>query len=94
MGLVAGTKNFAKHIKNKYMPKEPNEEIPQQKRKKDDFEIEHLLEKASSILKCDIEVFKNSRRISQTAKISFSKRFLQAGWFFQENRSHVIHKTF
>ncbi len=69
LGLVAGTKKFAKYIKNKYMPKEPNEEIPQQKRKKDDFEIEHLLKKTSSILECDIEAFKNSRRVSQTDKI-------------------------
>ena len=69
MGLVAGTKKFARFIKNKHMPKEPNEEIPQQKSRKDDFEIEHLLKKTSSILECDIKAFKNSRRISQTEKI-------------------------
>lgn len=28
LGLVAGTNEFAKHIKKKYMPENPNEEIP------------------------------------------------------------------
>lgn len=69
LGLVAGTKRFAKYIKKKYMPDEPSQEIPQQKMVQGDFQILHLLERASEILACDIEEFKNSRRISHDNKL-------------------------
>ncbi|MBU1171199.1 MAG: hypothetical protein KKD44_16690, partial [Proteobacteria bacterium] len=69
MGLVAGTKTFAAYIKKKYMPENPNEEIPQQKKEKDDYyDIEFLFERASSLLGCDPEVFRAGRRITQVAK--------------------------
>ncbi len=69
LGLVAGTKEFAKYIKKKHMPENPNEEIPQQKTVQDDYDILSLLEKASSILECDVEEFKNARRISSADKL-------------------------
>jgi len=69
LGLVAGTKEFAKYIKKKHMPEKPNEEIPQQKTVQDDHDLSSLLEKASSILECDVENFKNARRISQDDKL-------------------------
>lgn len=70
MGLVAGTKKFALYIKKKYMPERPNEEIPQQKIKKEDYDIEVLLDKASNMLECNFEVLKTSRRISQANKLN------------------------
>ena len=69
MGIVAGTKKFAKYIKKKYMPEKPSEEIPQQKKKREEYEAEAILNKAASLLECDIEVFKSSRRISPADKI-------------------------
>ncbi len=70
LGLVAGTKKFAKYIKKKYMPDNPSEEIPQQKTVQDDFQILNLLEQACEILECDIEEFKNARRISYGNKLN------------------------
>ncbi len=51
------------------MPNEPSQEIPQQKMVQGDFQILHLLEQVSEILECDIEEFKNTRRISQDNKL-------------------------
>lgn len=69
LGIVAGTKKFAKFIKDKYLPVNPAEEIPQQKQRSDDHDILRLLEKASGILDCDIHEFKKAKRINPSDKL-------------------------
>ncbi len=69
LGLVAGTKKFAKYIKDKYLPANPDGEIPQQKQRSDDHDISQLIKKASEILECDIEAYKKGRRINPADKI-------------------------
>ncbi|KPA19010.1 toxin RelE [Candidatus Magnetomorum sp. HK-1] len=69
LGIVSGTKKFARFIKNKYMPENPSEEIPQQKHGKDDYDIAELLSKAAEILSCDIDTYKIVRRIDPDNKL-------------------------
>lgn len=70
MGLVAGTKNFVVYVKKKYTPYILNEEIPQQKKRKEDYEIEKLLKDASSLFGCDLKRFKAAPRISRVDKLN------------------------
>ncbi|MCF6248734.1 MAG: hypothetical protein L3J69_15465, partial [Desulfobacula sp.] len=70
LGLVVGTKNFAKYIKNKFIPECPDEEIPQQRTTNEEYNITGLLNSASMIIGCDVEVFKKAGRISQKDKMN------------------------
>ena len=67
-GIVIGTLQFAKNIKNKFKPEQPDIEIPLQKTRKDEYDIDSILKQVAGLLKCDPEIFKKSSRISQKDK--------------------------
>ena len=67
-GMVIGTLEFAKQIKSKFRPEQPDDEIPQQKARKSEYDVDATLKQAAGILGCDIEIFRKSGRISQKDK--------------------------
>ena len=75
-GIVAGTRKFAERIKKEYLPDKPDQEIPHQKRLKEEFDLADIVKKASRILDCDIELFKKSYRISSADNADKNKRDL------------------
>ncbi len=70
LGLVIGTKKFAQYIKNKFRPEHANEEIPLQRRTNKEYDIIDLLNSASQLLGCDVDLFKKAGRISQKDKMN------------------------
>ncbi len=70
LGLVTGTKKFAKSIKEKYLPDDLDCEILQQKPGIEDYDIDRLIKKASEIIKCDIDEYKKARRVNPSDKIT------------------------
>ncbi len=67
-GIFVGTEKFVKKIKKRYLPDIPHAELPSQKRLEKDVDIDKVLTKAAGVLKCDINRFRGSARISQTDK--------------------------
>lgn len=68
LGIVVGTKNYAKKIKKEFKPAIPDKEIPLQKKISTESNMATIIDKASNILECDIDIFRNSQRISQKDK--------------------------
>ncbi len=69
-GIVIGTVEFAKKIKNRFKPQEPHSEVPLQKTNVSELDIESMLNQAADLLGCDTENFKKSGRISQRDKMN------------------------
>ncbi len=67
-GIFVGTEKFVKKIKKRYLPDIPHAELPSQKLLEKDVDIDTVLSKAAGVLKCDINRFRRSARISQTDK--------------------------
>jgi REP element-mobilizing transposase RayT len=67
-GFIYGSQKFIKRIKNHYIIGEPDPAIPQQKSITKDSDPVELLSKASKILQCNLQRFKNSPRINQADK--------------------------
>jgi REP element-mobilizing transposase RayT len=67
-GIFVGTEKFVKKIKKRYLPDLPHAELPHQKRVIKDVNIDTVLLKAAGILKCDINLCRESSRISESAK--------------------------
>ena len=67
-GIFVGTEKFVKRIKKRYLPDMPHAELPHQKRVIKDVNIETVLSKAAGILKCDMDLYRESTRISKSAK--------------------------
>jgi len=68
-GIFVGTEKFVKKIKKRYLPDIPHAELPTQKRVIKGVNIETVLKKSAGILKCDMDIFRESARISKTAKV-------------------------
>jgi REP element-mobilizing transposase RayT len=67
-GIFVGTEKFVKKIKKRYLPDIPHAELPHQKRVIKDVNIETVLSKAAGILKCDMDLYRESSRISKSVK--------------------------
>jgi putative transposase len=67
-GIFVGTEKFVKRIKKRYLPDMPHAELPHQKRVIKDVNIETVLSKAAGILKCDMDLYRESTRISKSVK--------------------------
>jgi chromosomal replication initiation ATPase DnaA len=67
-GIFVGTEKFVKKIKKRYLPDIPHAELPHQKRAVKGANIETVLSKAAGILKCDMDLYRESSRISKSDK--------------------------
>jgi hypothetical protein len=67
-GIFLGTEKFVKKIKKRYLPDIPHAELPHQKRVIKDINVETVLSKAARILKCDMNLYRESSRISKSVK--------------------------
>ena len=69
-GFIYGSQKFVKRIKDRYMVSDPDPAIPQQKSIIKDSDPVKFLNKASKILKCDLERIKNSPRVRESDKLN------------------------
>jgi REP element-mobilizing transposase RayT len=67
-GIFVGTEKFVKKIKNRYLPDIPHAELPSQKQVIKDVNIETAISKAAGLLKCDLNIFRESSRIPKSFK--------------------------
>jgi len=67
-GIFVGTEKFVKKIKKRYLPDIAHAELPSQKQVVKDVDIEPVISKAAGLLKCDMNLFRESSRISKSAK--------------------------
>ena len=68
-GVFVGTEKFVKKIKKRYLPDIPHAELPSQKQAVRDVNIETVILKAAGFLKCDMNLFRQSSRISKSVKV-------------------------
>jgi len=64
-GIFLGSKKFPEKIKNRYLPDVPHAEIPHQKQLSKNIDPEVVLRQAAEKLKCNLEQFRKSARISK-----------------------------
>ena len=62
-------KQFVKKIKKRYLPDIPHAELPHQKQVTRSINLDKVLSKAAGILKCDMELCRNSARISKSSTL-------------------------
>ena len=65
-GVFVGSEKFVKKIKKRYLSDKPHAELPHQKSLIRDANIEVVLSKAAGIIKCDLDLFRESSRISKS----------------------------
>lgn len=63
-GMILGTKKFVEVIRTRYLPDKPHQEIPHQRQIKKSIDPEVILKEAAKALKCNVEIFRKSSRIS------------------------------
>jgi putative transposase len=68
-GIFVGTEKFVKKIKKRYLPDIPHTELPHQKQVTRSINLDKVLSKAAGILKCDMELCRNSTRISKSSTL-------------------------
>ncbi|MGD8337895.1 MAG: transposase [Desulfobacterales bacterium] len=69
-GIIFGSQAFVDRIKKDYLSREPQADIPVQKKIADDRELGEIINNASAVLKIDIQKWKRFRRISKSDMIS------------------------
>ena len=67
-GLFVGTAKFADKLRSQFPEETPHPEIPQQINLSRDHELEKLTNKLLKVLGCNLKMFRESLRISQTDK--------------------------
>ena len=67
-GIFIGTEKFVKKIKKRYLPDMPHAELPHQKQVIKDVNIEKVISKAAGILNCDMNICRESARVSKAVK--------------------------
>ena len=82
-GFIYGSKKFVKRIKNRYIVREPDPAIPQQKSILKSTDPVQFLDKASKVLQCDLGRIKNCARISESDKLN---RDILLFWLWQEGK--------
>jgi len=68
-GIFIGTEKFVKKMKKHYLPDIPHAELPAQKQAVKDVDIESVISKAAGLLKFDMNLFRESSRISKSATV-------------------------
>jgi len=69
-GFIYGSKKFVKRIRERYTDSEPNPAIPQQRNVSRSRNPVSFLNKASRVLRCDLERMKKSARIGEADKLN------------------------
>ena len=103
-GLIYGSQDFAEKIKERFLLKSKDDELPQHNSMFASVGSVELLRRASDILDCDSEVFKRSKKMSasEMEKRDFLIHFLrdtgrftnrQVGAFFGLTYSSVSHRV-
>ena len=69
-GIFIGTKKFVQRIKKRYLPNIPDGEIPHQRKLSKSIDPEAVLTQAAEILKCKLERFQKTARVSQADKLN------------------------
>jgi REP element-mobilizing transposase RayT len=64
-GIFVGSQKFVKKIKKHYLPDIPHAELPDQKKVTKDVNIDTVLSEAARILNCDLDVLRESGRVSK-----------------------------
>ncbi len=92
-GLFFGARDFIYKMRDKYLPKEPHKEKPQQRDVLRSNDINKQLEEAEKIIGADLNGFKNKKRLSGEDKI---KRDLLINLFWEMGlyRNEDIGKVF
>ena len=67
-GIFIGTEKFVGKMKKRYLPDIAHAELPSQKQVIKDVDIEKVIFKAVGLLKCDMNLFREARRISKSTK--------------------------
>jgi putative transposase len=67
-GIFVGTEKFVKKIKKRYLPEIPHAELPHQKQATRALNIDKLLSKAADKLNCDLDLCRESARVSESMK--------------------------
>jgi transposase len=67
-GLILGSKHFVEKIRKRYIPSKVELSLPQQRQVANTFDPKNYLSRAERILKCDVEHFAQSRRLSGAEK--------------------------
>jgi REP element-mobilizing transposase RayT len=67
-GLVYGSEDFLEDLKERFLSKEKDAELPQHNRMFRDIDPHKILQKASKVLHIDLETVYRSRRVSQKDK--------------------------
>ncbi|HUU40191.1 MAG TPA: transposase [Desulfatiglandales bacterium] len=62
-GVIMGTQQFVDRVKSRYVSERPHREIPQQRGLVGRIDATMLLNKASQLLKCDVEWFREAGRL-------------------------------
>lgn len=69
-GLFLGSQKFIDLIKSKYLSENPDSEIPQKRQVLRNTDPEKILKKAAKVLKCNMNDFLSSSRISDSDKLN------------------------
>jgi len=96
-GLFYGSQVFVNRIKNDYLKKEPQTDIPIQKKVANEIDASEIINKAAAIINCDLQKIKSSRRISNSDIVSRDMLvyFLwQAGRFSNSEIGRLIGLTY
>lgn len=67
-GLVYGSEKFLTDLKNRYLLKQKDVELPQHNKMYRDFDPERILGIASKAMRIDLDDLRNSKRVSKTLK--------------------------
>jgi hypothetical protein len=66
--LIIGTKDFVDKIRSKYMPDELHKDIPLHRALGRSADPQAILNKAKTILKCDLDLIRNAQRVPKSVK--------------------------
>jgi len=67
-GMILGTTEFVKKLRDNFLPRSVQKEIPQQLKIRKDVDPSNLIRKAAEILDVDMLLFQQSRRIPKSVK--------------------------
>ena len=66
--MILGTTEFVKKLRDNFLPRSVQKEIPQQLKIRKDVDPSNLIRKAAEILDVDMLLFQQSRRIPKSVK--------------------------
>jgi REP element-mobilizing transposase RayT len=69
-GVILGTSDFVKKIRNAFLPDSPHKEIPQCRKMQKDVDSLELIENAAKMLNVDMKFCQQTKRIPQEIKVN------------------------